>query len=142
MIYFYEIYRLSQHYRVPFWLAVKKQCEHISFLQVISNVSGDQFTYVNINLVLNAIQYMMCWGRGCTDHLFQDLHEDRYGWKKMDQFTDSCKHWRVRGGLKVETHSEPCQSLKISLFAKMVNGFQLLSVFAKCSVLDVWQDFE
>ena len=36
-----------------------------------------------------------------------------------------------------EPHSEPCQTLKMELFAKIVNGFQTLTVFAKSSILDV-----
>ena len=36
-----------------------------------------------------------------------------------------------------EAYSEPCQTSKIELFAKIVNGFQPLTIFAKSSVLDV-----
>ena len=36
-----------------------------------------------------------------------------------------------------EPHSEPCQTFKMELFAKIVNGFQTLTVFAKSSILDV-----
>ena len=38
-----------------------------------------------------------------------------------------------------EANSEPYQTSKMKLFAKMVKGFQLLINFTKSSVLDVWQ---
>ena len=36
-------------------------------------------------------------------------------------------------------YSEPCQTSKMECFAKIVNGLKLLIIFAKRSVLDVWQ---
>ena len=39
-----------------------------------------------------------------------------------------------------EMYSEPCERSKIELFAKI--GFQSLSIFAKCSILDVSQGSE
>ena len=35
-------------------------------------------------------------------------------------------------------HSEPCQTSKMAIFAKIVNYQKSLSIFAKCSSLDVW----
>ena len=32
---------------------------------------------------------------------------------------------------------EPCQTSKMELFAKRVNGFQPLTIFAKSSILDI-----
>ena len=36
----------------------------------------------------------------------------------------------------LETHSEPSQVFKMELFAKIVNGFQPLAIFAKSFILD------
>ena len=41
-----------------------------------------------------------------------------------------------------EAYSEPCQTSKIVLFAKIVNEWKLLTIFEKCSILDVWQHSE
>ena len=35
-------------------------------------------------------------------------------------------------------HSEPKQTSKMELFAKVVNGLKSLTVFVKSSILDVW----
>ena len=35
-----------------------------------------------------------------------------------------------------EVYSEPCQSSKIECYAKIVNGWQQLTIFAKHSILD------
>ena len=37
-----------------------------------------------------------------------------------------------------EAYSEPCQTSKMEHFAKIVNAFQLLTIFAKHSILYVW----
>ena len=39
-------------------------------------------------------------------------------------------------------YSEPYQQYKMERFAKIINGFQLLTIFAKQSLLDVWQGSE
>ena len=36
----------------------------------------------------------------------------------------------------------PSQTSKMELFAKIINGFQLLNIFAKISILDVRLGFE
>ena len=41
-----------------------------------------------------------------------------------------------------EAYSETCQASNMEYFAKMVNGLNLLAVFAKCSILDVWKGSE
>ena len=41
-----------------------------------------------------------------------------------------------------EAHSEPSQTYKMERFAKIVNGFQPLPIFAKPSILEVWQGSE
>ena len=41
-----------------------------------------------------------------------------------------------------EAYSEPCQTSKMEVFTKIVNGFSFLTIFAKSSILDVWQDSE
>ena len=42
----------------------------------------------------------------------------------------------------LETYSNHCQISKIGCFEKVVDGFELLTIFAKCSNLDVWQGSE
>ena len=39
-----------------------------------------------------------------------------------------------------EGYSEPCQTSKMDVFAKIVNGFSSLTIFAES--LDVWQESE
>ena len=39
----------------------------------------------------------------------------------------------------MEAYPEPCQISKMALFAKIVNGFQPLNIFAKNQIFDVWQ---
>ena len=41
-----------------------------------------------------------------------------------------------------EAYSEPYQISKMEFFAKIFNGLKLLTVFAKISILDIWQGFE
>ena len=36
----------------------------------------------------------------------------------------------------------PCQTFNMELFAKLVNDFKLLTIFAKSSILDVWLNRE
>ena len=38
-----------------------------------------------------------------------------------------------------ETYSESCQVSARVIFAKIVNGFQLLTIFVKSSIVAVWQ---
>ena len=38
-----------------------------------------------------------------------------------------------------QTHSEPCETSKMELFAKLVNHFQSLNIFPKSSILDIYQ---
>ena len=38
--------------------------------------------------------------------------------------------------------SQPCQTSNMERFAKIANGFQPLTIFAKHSILDVWQSSE
>ena len=42
----------------------------------------------------------------------------------------------------VEAYLEPSQTSKMDLFAKIVNRFQPLTIFAESSMLDVWQSSE
>ena len=44
---------------------------------------------------------------------------------------------RSHGDNTAEGHSKPCQIWKMLLFAKTANGFHLLTVFPKSSMLDV-----
>ena len=39
-----------------------------------------------------------------------------------------------------EAYSEPAQTSKVKVFAEIVNGFWFSTIFAKISILDVWQD--
>ena len=41
-----------------------------------------------------------------------------------------------------EVYSEPCQTSRMELFAKIVNGFSFLTIFTKISIINVWQDSE
>ena len=39
-------------------------------------------------------------------------------------------------------YSESFETSKMELFAKIVSDFQPLTILAKSSILDVWQDYE
>ena len=39
-------------------------------------------------------------------------------------------------------YSETCQTLKMKFFTKIVNGFQTLTIFAKSSIVNIWQGSE
>ena len=41
-----------------------------------------------------------------------------------------------------EVHSEPCQTSKMELFVKIINGFYPLTIFTKSSISGVWQSSE
>ena len=41
-----------------------------------------------------------------------------------------------------EAYSEPCQTFKMELFSKTVNGWKLLSILAKSFILSISQGFE
>ena len=41
-----------------------------------------------------------------------------------------------------EPYPEGCQTRKMQVFANIVNGFSFLTIFAKSSILNIWQDFE
>ena len=41
-----------------------------------------------------------------------------------------------------ELYSEHYQTSKMERFAQIINGFQLLTIFSKRSMLGVWQGFE
>ena len=48
----------------------------------------------------------------------------------------------LKWGQWSETYSEPCQTSKVECFAKIVNGFYMLTVFTIGSILDIWQGSE
>ena len=41
-----------------------------------------------------------------------------------------------------EAYSKPCQTSKMEVSTKIVNGFSFLTIFVKIIILDVWQDSE
>ena len=41
-----------------------------------------------------------------------------------------------------EAYSEPSQTSKMELFARIIKGFQLLTIFIKSSILDIRLGFE
>ena len=42
----------------------------------------------------------------------------------------------------LEAYSELCQTSKMEVFTKIVNGFSFLTIFAKSSISDLWQNSE
>ena len=52
----------------------------------------------------------------------------------------NCQIFQRFWSVNSEVYSEPCQSAKMDLFAKTVNGFQPLTTLS--SILDVWQGFQ
>ena len=44
--------------------------------------------------------------------------------------------------LILEAYSEPCQVSKMEFSVKIVNNLKLLTIFAKNSILDIWQGSE
>lgn len=43
------------------------------------------------------------------------------------------------GGMTSEAYSDPCQTFTMKRFAKIVDSFQLLHIFTKSAIFDVWQ---
>ena len=59
----------------------------------------------------------------------------------LGPFLNTLSHlWlRVSKWLKSEAHSEPYPTSNMELYVKLVNSFSLSTIFAKYSILDVWQ---
>ena len=47
--------------------------------------------------------------------------------------------WLQHLNMYAEAYLGPCQTLKIDLLAKVVQGFSLSTIFAKSFILDIWQ---
>ena len=69
-----------------------------------------------------------------------------FGWLKV-----ICYHWYLNWfknktsltlKANLEAYSEPCQTSKMEISAKIVNSFLFFTSFAKSSILDVEQDSE
>ena len=43
---------------------------------------------------------------------------------------------------KAKAYSEPCRTSKMKLVVKIVNGFQPLTIFTKCFILDTWLGYK
>ena len=41
---------------------------------------------------------------------------------------------------KTQANSESCQTSKMGRFAKIAKNYKLCTIYAKSSILDVWQD--
>ena len=61
----------------------------------------------------------------------------------MHSFTNNIYYHGINRSTKwscqTETYLEPCQISKMECFAKIINGFQPLTIFARRSILDVRQ---
>ena len=57
-------------------------------------------------------------------------------------FNVDIEHIFFQSVLNPETYLKLCQTSKMELYANMVNGCQLLTIFPKDFILDIWQDFE
>ena len=59
----------------------------------------------------------------------------------MHSFTNNIYYHGINRSTKwscqTETYLEPCQISKMECFAKIINGFQPLTIFARRSILDV-----
>ena len=53
-----------------------------------------------------------------------------------------CLVWGSIKWFILKSYSEPCQTSKLERFAKIVDGFKPLTIFAKRSILDVRQGYE
>ena len=69
--------------------------------------------------------------RRCFPMIFKQLWTLTHCWTPF-------KNWTLNS----EAYSEPCQTSKVEIFAKIVNGFCQLTIFSKRSILDVWQGSE
>ena len=58
---------------------------------------------------------------------------------KANAFSINLVHSKKKS---TEAYSEPCQIFKMDHFVKIVNDKKALAIFAKHSILDVWQDSE
>ena len=67
-------------------------------------------------------------------------------WWQQRQIQNPVKHLRwgffQKSLLDLEANSESCQTSKMDLFAKIIKSWNLFTIFAKTSNLDVWQGAE
>ena len=74
-----------------------------------------------------------------SKHLLQNILTKALFWR--DIVANIAIHRKVEI-LRSIGNSERCQTSKIERFVKFVKAWSLLTIFAKHSILDVWQDSE
>ena len=76
----------------------------------------------------------------------------QYWWQYLMSFPHKQSYWNLFNYFKYgfisiscglpEAYTEPFQKSKTELFAKIANGWKLLTIFTKGSILDDWQRSE
>ena len=78
--------------------------------------------------------YVLCLGT----IFLHEMHEIQ--WREGWNLHPVSSFWSaLRSALNAEAHLEPYQTYKMERFVKVINGFQLLTLFTKLSIFDVWQ---
>ena len=85
-----------------------------AFVVLLNNV--DVFLHEELSILQVALHFIFVW----------NIESSKINYKMKNK----------------EKYSELCQISKMESFAKIVNGFQSLTIFAKRYILDVWQGSE
>ena len=88
----------------------------------------------------------LCWrfsrnsyGSACGGNLCYCLPSRMFSWECSGQYFCGTSSAAKKSK---ETYSGPSRTSKMDLFVKIVNSFQLVTIFAKSSILDVQLGFE
>ena len=78
--------------------------------------------------------------RGCDSNILLSMcAETKHYCVKLSTKLNCIKSWYY---LMAEAYLKLCQTSKMELFVKIWNGFQLLTIFVKRSILNIWQGSE
>ena len=125
---------------------------HVAFYQIVRCINFLEWFMFQIGLPdqtfpktfihtvnFTALQASVCHGLGFKQWTFHKCRKVKnnsliYSFHKFLE--------KIRKCIPAEAHSEPSQLSKKEYFAKIINGWKLSTIFAKNSILDVWQGSE
>ena len=113
------------------------------FLKVLQSLLENTCAGVSFTIVLWAVASVPCQDHIKDKILTHVLASDSYLYCSLVQCFVipfeilNCIYIVV---FKSDSYSEPYQTCKMEFFAKIVNDLKPLAIFAKISILDIWQD--
>ena len=126
-----------------------KRNQNIELPKFYGKHQEDKHFYFNSNLMQNVIsKTYYFWCHVTITLFFSELKiQNPKSIQKEFLKATSAKYisqqvfiWSVDSNSSIQdAYSEPCQISKLQLFAKKVNGFQPLTIFAKRFILNAWQ---